>query len=81
MLVRCCDSLAKTLTVMNTAVSSEAWAKLCDWASVATRGWLLLSGSVAHASLETAVLTTNPDYNFVSPSNSGLFKFIILSCL
>ena len=38
-----------------TAVSSEAWAKLCDWASVAVRGRLLLSGSVAHASLETAV--------------------------
>ena len=40
----------------STAVSSEAWAKLGDWASVAGRGWLLLSGSVAHASLETAVL-------------------------
>ena len=38
-----------------TAVSSEAWAKLRDWASVAGRGWLLLSGSVAHASLNTAV--------------------------
>ena len=38
-----------------TAVSSEAWAKLCDWASVAGRGWLLLSGSTAHASLKTAV--------------------------
>ena len=39
----------------STAVSSEAWAKLRDWASVAGRGWLLLSGSVAHASLKTAV--------------------------
>ena len=38
-----------------TAVSSEAWAKLRDWASVASRGRLLLSGSVAHASLKTAV--------------------------
>ena len=38
-----------------TAVSSEAWAKLRDWASVAGRGWLLLLGSVAHASLKTAV--------------------------
>ena len=38
-----------------TAVSSEAWAKLRDWASVAVRGRLLLSGSVAHASLKTAV--------------------------
>ena len=36
-------------------VSSEAWAKLRDWASVAGRGRLLLSGSIAHASLETAV--------------------------
>ena len=33
----------------HTAVSSEAWAKLRDWASVAGRGRLLLSGSVAHA--------------------------------
>ena len=40
---------------MSTAVSSEAWAKLRDWASVADRGRLLLSGSVAHASLKTAV--------------------------
>ena len=40
----------------STAVSSEAWAKLRDWASVAARGRLLLSGSVAHASLKTAVL-------------------------
>ena len=38
-----------------TAVSSEAWAKLRVWASVAGTGRLLLSGSVAHASLETAV--------------------------
>ena len=38
-----------------TVVSSEAWAKLRDWASVACRGRLLLSGSVAHASLKTAV--------------------------
>ena len=40
---------------MATTVSSEAWAKLRDWASVAGRGRLLLSGSIAHASLETAV--------------------------
>ena len=40
---------------MITEVSSEAWAKLRDWASVASRGRLLLSGSVAHASLKTAV--------------------------
>ena len=39
----------------STAVSSEAWAKFRDWASVAGRGRLLLSGSVAHASLKTAV--------------------------
>ena len=39
----------------STAVSSEAWAKLRDWASVAGRGRLLLSGSFAHASLKTAV--------------------------
>ena len=39
----------------HTAVSSEAWAKLSDWARVAGRGRLLLLGSVAHASLKTAV--------------------------
>ena len=46
-----------TIRLLNTctAVSSEAWAKLRDWASVAGRGRLLLSGSVAHASLKTAV--------------------------
>ena len=42
-----------------TAVSSGAWAKLRDWASVAGKGRLLLSGSVAHASLETAVVSQN----------------------
>ena len=41
--------------MVHTAVSSEAWAKLRDWASMAGRGRLLLSGSFAHASLETAV--------------------------
>ena len=40
-----------------TAVSSEAWAKLRDWASVASRGRLLVSGSIAHASLKTAVVS------------------------
>ena len=39
-----------------TAVSSEAWARLRDWDSVAGRGRLLLSGSIAHASLKTAVM-------------------------
>ena len=39
------------------AVLSEAGAKLRDWASVAGRGRLLLSGSVAHASLKTTVHT------------------------
>ena len=43
------------LTFAHTAVSSEAWAKLRDWAGVAGRGRLLLSGRVAHASLKTAV--------------------------
>ena len=38
-----------------TAVSSDARAKLRDWASLAGRGRQLLSGSVAHASLKTAV--------------------------
>ena len=45
-----------------TAVLSEAWAKLCDWASVTGRGQLLLSGSVAHASLKTAVDDKSTEY-------------------
>ena len=44
-----------TVRYLNAAVSSEEWAKLRDWASVSVRGRLLLSGSIAHASLETAV--------------------------
>ena len=38
-----------------TAASSEARAKLCEWAILAGKGWLLLSGSVAQASLKTDV--------------------------
>ena len=48
--------LVRLVGICCTAVSSEAWAKLRDWASVAGRGRLLLSGSVAHASLKTAVI-------------------------
>ena len=44
----------------STTVLSVAWAKLRDWASVAGRGRLLLSGSVAHASLKTAVYDKDP---------------------
>ena len=40
-----------TVRYLNAAVSSEEWAKLRDWASVSVRGRLLLSGSIAHASL------------------------------
>ena len=47
--------LGESNLIFHTAVSSEAWAKLRDWASVAGRGRLLLSGSDAHASLKTAV--------------------------
>ena len=51
-----------------TAVSSEAWAKLRYWASVAGRGRLLLSGSVAHASLKTAVeCTLTPTESYFEP--------------
>ena len=46
---------SKTSFNYTTAVSSEAWAKLRDRASMAGKGRLLLSGSVAHASLKTAV--------------------------
>ena len=38
-----------------TAVSSEAWAKLREWAILAGNGRLLLSGSVVLASLKAAV--------------------------
>ena len=51
-----------------TAVLSEAWAKLRDWASVAGRGRLLLSGSVAHASLKTAVQKLRR-FNFIPDHN------------
>ena len=39
----------------STAVSSEAWAKLREWAILAGKGRLLLSGSVVLASLKAAV--------------------------
>ena len=51
------ENLAR-LSKLDTAVLSEAWAELRDWASVASRGRLLLSGSIAHASLKTAVYKT-----------------------
>ena len=54
--------LDKADDMVYTAVSSEAWAKLRDWASVAGRGRLLLSGSGAHASLKTAVLGFAPHF-------------------
>ena len=38
-------------------VSSEAWAKLREWAILAGKGRLLLSGSVVLASLKAAVFT------------------------
>ena len=47
--------LRENIAVRYTAVSSEAWAKSRDWANVAARGRLLLSGSVAHVSLKIAV--------------------------
>ena len=40
-----------------TAVLSEAWAKLREWAILAGKGRLLLSGSVVLASLKAAVTT------------------------
>ena len=56
----------------STAVSSEAWAKLRDWASMAGKGRLLLSGSVDHASLKTAVLS---GCDFSRPAWSGSSRF------
>ena len=43
------------LTQLYTAVLSEAWAKLREWAILAGKGQLLLSGSVVLASLKAAV--------------------------
>ena len=40
---------------LHTAVSSEAWAKLCEWAILAGKGQLLLSGSIVLPSLKAAV--------------------------
>ena len=40
---------------LHTAVSSEAWAKLREWAILDGEGRLLLSGSVVLASLKAAV--------------------------
>ena len=42
---------------ISTAVSSEARAKLREWAVLASKGRLLLSGSVVLASLKAAVMT------------------------
>ena len=41
----------------STAVSSEAWAKLREWAILAGKGRLLPSGSVVLASLKAAVFS------------------------
>ena len=67
-----------------TAVSSEAWAKLRDWASVAGRGWLLLSGSVAQASLKTAVNEPIPNLRPMGSDNSPcatVVKCLLLATL
>ena len=52
---------------INTAVLSEAWAKLCKWAILAGKGRLLLSGSVVLASLKAAVYCwyLNKSYHIV----------------
>ena len=57
---------------MCTAVLSEAWAKLRDWAGVAGRGQLLLSGSIAHASLITAVCESWSNYSKYAPACAHL---------
>ena len=40
---------------ISTALSREAWAKLGEWAILAGKGRLLLSGSIVLASLKAAV--------------------------
>ena len=44
-------------------VSSEAWAKLREWAILASKGRLLLSGSIVLASLKAAVFIYNTRLN------------------
>ena len=43
------NRLAQNKVALHTAVSSEAWAKLREWAILAGKGRLLLSGSVVLA--------------------------------
>ena len=47
---------------LSTAVSSEAWAKLREWAVMAGMGRLLLSASVVLASLKAAVHDVYDEY-------------------
>ena len=49
------DTLGTRPKGLCTAVLSEAWAKLREWAVLASQGQLLLSGSVVLASLKAAV--------------------------
>ena len=52
-----------------TAVLSEAWAKLREWAILAGKGRLLLSGSVVLASLKAPV-----DQDLVQPNKGSNHK-------
>ena len=56
-----------------TAVSSEAWAKLREWAVLAGKGQLLFSGSVVLASLKAAVLVyCMPCHYHCSPARGSV---------
>ena len=57
--------------ILSIAVSSEAWAKLCNWAMRPVRaGCYVLSGSIVLPSLETAVQKYNISLIFIDlPSN------------
>ena len=57
-----------------TAVSSEAWAKLREWAALAGMGRLLFSGSVVLASLKAPVSV------ILLEIDVGSLNIIILRC-
>ena len=64
-------------SLLSTAVSSEAWAKLREWVILAGKGRLLLSGSVVLASLKAAVVISNADRNLTLGSHLSRFYVIL----
>ena len=59
-----------------TAVSSEAWAKLREWAIWAGKGRLLISGSVVLATLKAAVRGLRSTVTGTGTRNRGVAMMI-----